>query len=67
MDFDFSLCYNKFKKTKGGTHLSEKTEIITHGEVTIENLSEEEQRMLYISLLTRVLDIYREKKGKEVI
>ena len=55
------------QKKKGGKHLIEKeTKIITHGEVDAKNLGEEEQRAFYISLLARILDLYREEKGKEV-
>ena len=55
------------QKKKGGKHLIEKeTKIITHGEIDAKNLGEEEQRAFYISLLARILDLYREEKGKEV-
>jgi len=55
------------QKKKGGKHLIEKeTKIITHGEVDAKNLGEEEQRAFYISLLARILELYREEKGKEV-
>ena len=55
------------QQKKGGKHLIEKeTKIITHGEVDAKNLGEEEQRAFYISLLARILDLYREEKGKEV-
>ena len=54
-------------KKKGGKRLIEKeTKIITHGEVDAKNLGEEEQRAFYISLLARILDLYRKEKGKEV-
>ena len=62
-----SLCYNQINKKKVGKHLIEKeTKIITHGEVDAKNLGEEEQRAFYISLLARILDLYRKEKGKEV-
>ena len=46
--------------------IEKETKITTHGEVDAKNLGEEEQRAFYISLLARILDIYREEKGKEV-
>lgn len=46
--------------------IKKETKIITHGEVDAKNLGEEEKRAFYISLLARVLELYREQKGKEV-
>ena len=46
--------------------IKKKTKIITHGDVDTKNLGEEEQRAFYISLLARILDLYRKEKGKEV-
>ena len=46
--------------------IEKETKIMTHGEVYAKNLGEEEQRAFYISLLARVLELYREEKGKEV-
>ncbi len=62
-----NLLQKNHTKKRGGKHLIEKeTKIITHGEVDAKNLGEEEQRAFYISLLARVLELYREEKGKEV-
>lgn len=68
LTLDEFICYNKITtKKKGGKHLIEKeTKIITHGEVDAKNLGEEEQRAFYISLLARILELYRKEKGKEV-
>ena len=46
--------------------IEKETKIITHGEVDAKNLGEEEKRAFYISLLARILKLYREEKGKEV-
>ena len=36
--------------------------IITHGSIDIEQMSEAEQRAFYATLLARVLELYREKR-----
>jgi hypothetical protein len=36
--------------------------IILHGTVSIESLSEEEQRTFYAAVLVRILTLYREKR-----
>jgi hypothetical protein len=36
--------------------------IITHGIVSIENLTEEEQRTLYAAMLVRILTLVSEKR-----
>ena len=46
--------------------IEKETKIRTRGEVDAKNLGEEEQRAFYISLLARILELYREKKRKEV-
>lgn len=47
--------------------MSEKeTKIITHGEVDAKDLSEDDQRFFYISMLAHILELHREQKGKEV-
>jgi hypothetical protein len=40
----------------------EKEAIILHGTVSIESLSEEEQRTFYAAVLVRILALYREKR-----
>ena len=40
-------------------------EIITHGKVCIENLSEEEQRLFYLGILTQILELHREEQERE--
>ena len=45
--------------------MSEKeTKIITYGEVDAENLSEDDQRCFYISMLARILELHREQKDR---
>ena len=47
--------------------MSEKeTKIITYGEVDAKDLSEDEQRFFYISMLAHILELHREQKRKEV-
>ena len=47
--------------------MSEKeTKIITYGEVDAEDLSEDDRRFFYISMLVHILELHREQKGKEV-
>lgn len=46
--------------------IEKETKIITYGEVDAGNLSEDDRRFFYISMLAHILELYREKKGKEV-
>ncbi len=43
----------------------EQKTIITNGEPNLENLSKEEERNFYLTLLARVIEYYREKREAE--
>jgi len=40
-------------------------QIITEEKVCIESLSEAEQRLFYMSMLTRILELHRQEKERE--
>ena len=37
-------------------------EVITHGTVDVSQMSEQQQKTFYVSLLTRILALYKEQK-----
>ena len=39
-----------------------KIEVITHGTIDVSNMNEQQQKALYVSLLARILTLYKEQK-----
>lgn len=57
----FSFPFEKY--TKGGVAMDKKEiKVIVHGTVDVGSLNEQQQKALYVSLLTRILTLYKEQK-----
>ena len=61
--FRYAVC---LQQDKGGTHLDkEPIRIVFHGDPAAVQFSDEEQRIFYGALLTRILDLYRQEKEQK--
>ena len=61
--FSLAVC---LQQDKGGTHLDkEPIRIVFHGDPAAVHLNDEEQRIFYEALLTRILDLYRQEKEQK--
>ena len=59
----FCVFFSEKIRKRRNHHLKDKEiKIITHGEVCIENLCEEEQRSFYLSILTQILELHRQER-----
>ena len=61
--FSLAVCLHQ---DKGGMHLDkESIRIVFHGDPAAIQFSDEEQRIFYGALLTRILDLYRQEKEQK--
>ena len=59
-------CAVCLQQDKGGTHLDKKPiRIVFHGDPAAVRFSDEEQRIFYGALLTRILDLYRQEQEQQ--
>ena len=61
--FRYAVC---LQQDKGGMHLDkEPIRIVFHGDPAAIQFSDEEQRIFYGALLTRILDLYRQEQEQQ--
>ena len=61
--FRYAVC---LQQDEGGVHLKkEPIRIVFHGDPAPIQFSDEEQRIFYGALLTRILDLYRQEKEQK--
>lgn len=61
--FSLAVC---LQQDKGGMHLDkESIRIVFHGDPAAVQFSDEEQRIFYEALLTRILDLYRQEQEQQ--
>ena len=63
----FTLLIHCRQQTKkgGGFMRKKEIEVITHGTIDMSKMNEQQQKALYVSLLARILTLYKEQLENE--